>query len=1117
MGNRIELLDGPCRPDKGEALVELCLERIRAGRESSFMLIVPSPQRAAQVTDRLLDATTHGLFKPFVGTFNELIRALYQMLGGRGAPVSASVKAVLIQDILSSDPAAFPYLHGRADEEPFAGLVAHLCELVAKLKRSLIHPDDFDHKARKLPALRTPKGRELAKLYRRYQERLQQHDLVDGDGVFWLLIERLAAGQQLDALGQLDLLLLDGIHDLTVAEWRVLEGLIAHMDRTVAAVDYWPEAGPLGHAAKAFHDQLVGQGGRAAAASSPEPTGLAAATECDLFAKPSQLAKPWPCRDALSVWRCGDRQDEVKSIASQIKRMAQREPDLDLTRVCVSFPTLGPYTRLVREIFRRYGIPFDIAGGLPLAQAPVAAAAMGVLRAVIDGYPRRGVVNVLRSPYVRFAAEAGGDALDAGELDWLSREASVIRGRDAWTQQIEAYAQELRGEVAGAESLPSDGERGGAGARLAAKQRWAQRAERALPAVRELMGTLSQLEGEHEPEEFRSRLGAVLSRLQFQQRIMAGCAAGLQPSDVRRDTVAFDRFWRCVDSVLFSVRFSTRKTYSLAQLHDMLASALAETSYRPERRGQGVPVVSLRDTRALDVDRLFVGGLVEREFPRLRGQDIFLAESVQAQLGVKTEPAVEAEDRYLFYHALVQPRAGVWLSWPATTDGQDALRSPFIDEICRITDVEEDAPALADAPMTAADLQVRMGQTLVQAAAPASALDAFVGWAADEPALARNVVRSLRIRDERANAAQLSTFQGDLGADRMARAGIELWSDARHFTFRHFEDYGLCPFAFFMKSLLRLVEPEEPSEELSALTRGDVMHEILRQYYTERRADGHAGLGPEDDFDAARAHIKRVAEQRLAPLAREGLFWEAEREAILGSDERPGLLDGFIRCEMDDPTRCEPAFFEVAFGSLSHADSTDDALRLPALELECGDAAAVAIIGKIDRIDLSPARGFVVLDYKTGAAVLGEREVLEGVHFQITIYIMAVANAKRDEWRPVGGAYYRIRNVKDLGKESPILAKDMLEDYYGEPKKRRGEDAKPDLDALLGACQEWIETYARWIREGKFPPMCHARNRACLGWCPYRTICRVDPARMTGDKIVNALRGADSASERKEG
>ena len=235
MGNRIELLDGPCRPDKGEALVEMCLERIRAGREGSFMLIVPSPQRAAQVTDRLLDATRHGLFEPFVGTFNKLIRSLYQMVGGRGAPISPSVKAVLIQDILSSDPAAFPYLHTRADEEPFAGLVERLCEFVAKLKRSLIHPDDLKDKARSLPALRTRKGRELAKLYRRYQERLQQHELVDDDGVFWLLIERLEAGQQLDALAQFDLLLLDGIHDLTVAEWRVLEGLIAHIDRTVAA------------------------------------------------------------------------------------------------------------------------------------------------------------------------------------------------------------------------------------------------------------------------------------------------------------------------------------------------------------------------------------------------------------------------------------------------------------------------------------------------------------------------------------------------------------------------------------------------------------------------------------------------------------------------------------------------------------------------------------------------------------------------------------------------------------------------------------------------------------------------------------------------------------------
>ena len=1117
MTTRIELLSGPCRLAKSETLLDLCRERIRQGRDTSFLLIVPSPQRAEQVIDQLLAETSHGFFRPFVGTFNELIQRLYQMLGGRGAPISAAVKAALIQDILSSGPAEFPYLSRRQGLEPFPGLVARLAAFVSELKRNLIDPTDFARKIEELPDAQKNKASQLAELYRAYQELLQRHDLVDGDGVFWLLRDRLETGHGADALQGLDLLMLDGIHDLTMAEWEVLRRLMGRIDRTIVAIDYWPSAEALGHAARAFHEDLVAAGAKPTRPRTSQPAHVpdhAPAFEAHLFALPSKLKAHgrWPCQGALRVYRCADRQHEVKAIASQIKTLAQTaDPALDLSRVCVALPELGKYTELVREVFQRYGIPFDVAGGLPLAQAPVAAAAMALLRVVIDGYPRRAVLNCLRSPYVRFQPSHAEEPLDANEVDLLSREAGVVRGREHWHRLLTQRVASLQQQTAAVKAGQADDEgRGDPDARLRSLQDRRAQAEQALPGIIEFLTLLSDLEPELDPETFRARLAKTLGRLSFQQQVAAGHTLGLAAAEVRRDTVALDRFWRCVDSVVFSLSFSGQRSHSIGRFYDMLATALAETSYRPERRGRGVQIVGIRDTRALDVDWLFLAGMVEREFPHIRGHDIFFSEPEQRRLGLKVEPHVEDEDRYLFYQCLVRPRSAAYLLWPEWADGKDALRSPFIDELLRISDVEETEPPVPDLALTRLDLQVQLGRALAHRHEDASgrALEIFSGWAAEDPHRAGNLVRNLHIRDERADLSGMSRFQGAVATPAALAWLGKRWAVDRPFSISQLESYGRCPFAFFMERVLGLAEPEEPSEDLSAMARGDVVHQILRRYYAVRRDRGRAALDSCDDAEVEKDEIKRIAREVLDALPREGFFWEVEREAILGPGRtggRPGLLDRFIEVEQADGSRCRPSFFEVAFGELGYADAVDHALSLPPLTLPRQGQPQATLVGKIDRIDVADADKFLVMDYKTGSAIPGPSGVWDGVHLQIPVYIMAAERDPARAWRPVGGVYYQIRDLSGFGKKSPIVAKSMRDDYRGSNDDRSRLLPDEKFTALLSECENWIVRYAQWIRAGKFPAMSHARNQACMSYCPYRDVCRVDPARMSSEAVIEMM------------
>ncbi len=342
----IELLAGPANPAKSQRLLELCAERVREGREGSFLFIVPSPQRVEQVNERLLSVAPQGFFKPHVDTFNGLIAMLYDLLGERAAPISDAVKAVLVQEILTTHADRFPFLTRGDGSEPFPGLVAKLCDLIADLKRSLVEPAHLAARGKKLPGRQRRKAEELAEFYRLYQERLQQHELMDGEGVFWLLIESLKRKDVRARLSQFDLLMLDGIHDLTVAEWRVLEGLVQAIDHTIVAIDYWPQAGASGRAAEKLYRDLLEAGAQEALVPPPEDSPRRDAAASGLFAMPSALREPWDCKDSLRVFRCNDRQHEVKAAGEQIKALVRG--GADARRIVVATAELSHYTRLIR-------------------------------------------------------------------------------------------------------------------------------------------------------------------------------------------------------------------------------------------------------------------------------------------------------------------------------------------------------------------------------------------------------------------------------------------------------------------------------------------------------------------------------------------------------------------------------------------------------------------------------------------------------------------------------------------------------------------------------------------------------------------------------------------------
>src|SRR5215470_7251101 len=90
-----------------------------------------------------------------------------------------------------------------------------------------------------------------------------------------------------------------------------------------------------------------------------------------------------PQKPKLRVTSYADRRAEVDGIATAI-----RDSGLPARDVVVAFTAMDEYAPLVRERFPRFGIPVEVARGLPLAGAPVVRSAFALCEAVLAGFSR---------------------------------------------------------------------------------------------------------------------------------------------------------------------------------------------------------------------------------------------------------------------------------------------------------------------------------------------------------------------------------------------------------------------------------------------------------------------------------------------------------------------------------------------------------------------------------------------------------------------------------------------------------------------------------------------------------------------------------------------------------
>jgi ATP-dependent helicase/DNAse subunit B len=275
-------------------------------------------------------------------------------------------------------------------------------------------------------------------------------------------------------------------------------------------------------------------------------------------------------------------------------------------------------------------------------------------------------------------------------------------------------------------------------------------------------------------------------------------------------------------------------------------------------------------------------------------------------------------------------------------------------------------------------------------------------------------------------------------ADFGASGAVELMQRDGGMRVSAFEDYLKCPFIFYARHIVKLDEEREPSVELPALTRGDLMHRVLENFLKEE-----------------------IETKRLPPLSKLAatLDEELKLKPLEGQFRDPHLL----RASRNRLLARLEGWYE--YERARREDFPD--LRPVALEHSLTftlPESGFTLKGRADRID-GDGTSLVVIDYKSGGSPLAGKELLSGHGAQLLAYSAAARTSLNLE--PAAAWYLELGTAVTASKGF------FLKSASGKVHKANARnggltDATFD-DVLHGVMARWEEA-AQNLKSGIFTP-----------------------------------------------
>ena len=981
---------------------------------------------------------------------------------------------------------------------------------------------------------------DIYSLYAAYQDILNDKYLDDTE---LLLKVTKAFSENFDSSDLFDdtkLILLEGFSEFKMPEVEFISSFVAAPVPMLIKIDYDDTEGPLYTILENSIGTLINNGFTINDYKEEHSGEKLAHIKHNLFGyninKMSGFAK------MIKIIESPSRVEEVILIARLIKYLILRE-GIPPSDICVALRQPGIYAPLFREIFFTHKIPTNISERFELFKSQVVVGIIAALEVINNGYRREDLIKFLKNPFISFA-ESDDDKIDVDNIISTTVYLRITGGHrrggiDGILNYLEKSKNLYQKYVEKYNNDPDVDYFDKINASNLLKN--IKSAIKDLQKVKNILATDSK---KLKPSEFRDFIVKnIIARLNIVRNIKKNLdIEKLRNSgkskieinqiveEIENNTKALTKLYLLLNEMVFILeeRYPNRE-FSFGDLTERLKTAISGTKYQiSEKVGYGVTVTTIEQTRQIPFRIMILPGCVDGEFP--------VPYHPEHLLGYKPENSelrhILAE-RMQFYNFISNAPAllesgekRIYISYPKFTEESELVRSPFIDELFKVTTIEEEGGVI-DYSIVKNAVQNRQfdkdSEELIEKFpwlhSVASDIDLHGSYALDfnsrnetEKDMFENISTHIK-----KNIQDYLTFI-DSGQDDeiyidKRKLPEEVKFELEKFTdipvsISQLEKYAACPYKFFLEVILKIKAPDEFEPGMTPLEMGNILHKIVYAFYTKlavSRSADNDNLPPitpvvlePDKRKEYHEMLYSIAEETLATIAYDYPLFNLDKESILGSNRQAGIINIWLNNELNRIEKLKwktvPVLFEFPFGMKTQEKYEIDAVNLDGLMIR----------GKIDRVELYEDAGeFIIADYKLSPNddKVSNQLVEAGKIFQMSLYILAMHKIFKElynlDYKPAGGVYYYFKTKYDNKKNKQIDFGQILvpqdsevSKFIGQDKSRLKIEDSETLMKILTANLDAAKTIVQNISNGIFN-VSPLKDETCK-YCSLSSVCRIN-------------------------
>jgi ATP-dependent helicase/nuclease subunit B len=1052
------LVSGKAGSGKTHLVLQKFLQFVKKHREDSVIFILPTHSQVEHLRDHILTLRLQALnlFQGQGSEFKGYLDTGLVTFSGLANKILDSVDFTPLQKLLnegekdlilsnifkSANNGYFSEVSG------YPGFKSAFLNFVREIKENSLGPLPFKDVLKGIQTGRNHsplnlKCNELVTLYDRYQKALSKKGLMDKED----LLSQALSHLDKDTFSEVELLLIDGFHDYTQLELKFIKELTSIIPNVYVTLPYQisdpvPPAFQVSHKTYSRLSELnlrelrLDENKRTASR-------MLGHIEANIFSQPDDpfIPEPDSSGTSLRITAAANVQDEVEQIARMIRKLTYRD-GYTFSQIAVIFRNIEKYRDIVEDTFTRFSIPVRIYGKKPLKDNPLIKAIMNTTRIFTDKWQDETVWKVLKSN-----TGINGNLINKLEQEYLKR--GSINDYNRWLKLT--LIPELR---------PVNN------------------------FLKQLKKIFTNLEGRH-TFSFYCKWYVDIVTLFYKPAFTEENPDREVLEIMKSDAGALKEFMAILNNTTLGKLSEISKdtgNLTFENFNHILESQVALSSYREtDRRKEVVNVINVLEARQWEMPVIFVGGLLEKEFPIQVREDLFLKDFHRKKLNATGKIALREaseqmdEERYLFYIAVTRAKERLYLSYPsANSNGNLTLPSFFLSDTQKLFPKEI---------LQGITIQRNLSKIIPEPEDIITSTDSknFVYYHLNTPYVStseqcekdialwlynNNAENKASLREELCTLTKLIESYNNLKLKLFDKKIVKKINEtSTRFSPTKLKDYAQCPYKYFGSSTLKLRQAIPKSMDL--LMQGRIIHKVLEEYFKRTQKKDIAGIFDDTFNKETRGMVTGF-------------------EELKARNEMLNTLLAFESMEKESnlPT-FKPSMFEAKFG-----DDEYETLKIGDVE-----KGGIEISGKIDRVDVSEVNGEkvgIIIDYKYGQTEFRLAELEEGLDLQLPIYILAL----RDVFRviPIAAEFYALKTSKKTGIYNRELI-DRLKLNIKPARKSLSVDNK-EFNKRLKDAENHILKFSREIRNGRIE-LAPANIDFCgEGNCDFANVCRIDKWRV---------------------